>query len=355
MRPLFRIAPAAFAGVIAFGITARPSLAQFADIEVTPGPRPTATDSQTAKAFCYNRFSNDEEEFVRCVKGNGASVTWVTPPTARRFGNVLVTPAPGKGQAFFQKEAQECSSRAKDQLDFAQCMGGVNNMIGRNFVEFVDRSLDNGKLAMPGRSEATATSALPDARRPAPSQGPPSSAPSSSAATAPSTSLSPSDRATLDRLIAGQGSSPSSGAQAPQVSTTQNTAVAATSAVETYACPRSNGNVTITIDRRNKTVRDSTRLSIYTCTVTSIDGITGPITTASECNIPIVGEISAKVTAQQRVVFEGNTVTYGGILVDYPIQTTDAEKRQFNRLNMRTGLLENWDGSTDQCNLKPEP
>lgn len=114
-----------------------------------------------------------------------------------------------------------------------------------------------------------------------------------------------------------------------------------------FGCPGSSGDVTddiLTIDLAAKSVSESVRMSgIYTCHITDVDGAVGSESTAAQCNIPFAGAMMGQTIMRQRVI------------VRAPIPITEDERNQFDRLNLKTGLRDSWNGTTTRCHRLPRP
>jgi hypothetical protein len=129
-----------------------------------------------------------------------------------------------------------------------------------------------------------------------------------------------------------------------------------TSGVSSYGCMDQQGHQsTVTLDVSRRTVRESVRSGLFFCEVTSVDGVVGPITTEDRCNFPLLGGMTSQMRSRQSVKLDGDMATFGGYIIDAPVPLTDDERNQFNRLNLRTGIMENWDGTRSRCHALPRP
>jgi hypothetical protein len=129
-----------------------------------------------------------------------------------------------------------------------------------------------------------------------------------------------------------------------------------TSGILSYGCTDQEGHQsTVTLDALRKTARESVRSGLFFCEITSVDGAVGPITTADRCNFPLLGGMTSQMRSRQSVKLDGDMATFGGYIIDAPVPLTDDERNQFNRLNLRTGVMENWDGTRSRCHALPRP
>jgi hypothetical protein len=101
---------------------------------------------------------------------------------------------------------------------------------------------------------------------------------------------------------------------------------------QTYGCVDNSKNSTmVTIDEGRKAVRMSARTGLYVCAIIAVDGVVGPFSNEDSCDVPLVGATMAETQVRQSVRFEGDAVTFGGVVINPPIGMTDEERNQFSR------------------------
>jgi hypothetical protein len=55
------------------------------------------------------------------------------------------------------------------------------------------------------------------------------------------------------------------------------------------------------------------------------------------------------------VEIDGNSVTYGGVLISSPLPDMGGQREHYNRLNVSTGAMTFFDGTAGECRRVPRP
>ncbi len=88
------------------------------------------------------------------------------------------------------------------------------------------------------------------------------------------------------------------------------------SVTSVWNCPNGNTDSIVTVDPSHNFVEQDDRSTLFTCRQMYVDGRQAPITTTSDCNLPLVAQAAANTILRQSVKFHGDTVVFGGVVLN---------------------------------------